>query len=167
ACRLLTGMGHRRVVFISSREMRHPEPSRHIEALAGELDACGTAAGPYNTPEWDETPAGLMALLENMFRLTPPTAILVEDANWLAGVLSFLARHGLRVPRDVSLVCLSHDPTFPWLRPEMAHLRVDNMEMVKRVVRWAEEIARGREDRTCVPCHAEFVPGASTGPVAG
>jgi len=153
-CQLLTGLGHRRVVFISSREMRHPGPSWHVKALIKELEACGAVSSPYNFPEWDESPDGLMRLLEKMFHLTPPTAILVEDANWLTGVLAFLAQRGLRVPQDVSLVCLTYDTSFLWQRPTIAHLATDDEQMADRVVRWVEETACGRGDCDCIPDHA-------------
>ena len=74
AVRRLVELGHRRIVYICPDTFLHPEPSGHILAFRDELAAAGITVGAYNTPEWEETPEGLAALLDSFFKLTPPTA---------------------------------------------------------------------------------------------
>lgn len=77
----------------------------------------------------------------------------------------YLARHGLRVPEDLSLVCTDGHPTFVWCRPSVAHIRWDERPVLRRIVRWANNIARGRDDRRQTDTKAEFVDGGTVGPV--
>ena len=82
-------------------------------------------------------------------------------------MLQFLASRGIRVPSEVSLVCTDPDPSFAWSDPPVAHLRWDSRPLVRRIVRWANNASRGKEDirQTTVP--AEFVVGGTIGPVSG
>ncbi len=163
AVRHLLALGHRRVVLLAPHYMRSPE-SDPIAMLHEELAAHGVTAGRYNVPEWEETPEGLKALLEQMFRYTPPTAIITTYTNWTVAVLSFLAHHEWRVPRDVSLLCINREDWFPWHSPSIAHLDGDENRMLPRIVRWVNAAARGRADREPIFPPMEFVMGESIGP---
>ena len=90
---------------------------------------------------------------------------------FLLGTSFFLAAQqslmnlGLRVPQDVSLVCTDSDPHFAWMRPSVAHIRWDSRPVVRRIVRWANNVSRGRNDRRQTNTKAEFVEGGTIGPV--
>ena len=60
--------------------------------------------------------------------------------------MQFLLSRRLRVPEDVSLICTDGDPHFAWCRPPIAHIRWDTRPVVRRAVRWAANIARGKRD---------------------
>ena len=47
----------------------------------------------------------------------------------------------------------------------MAHVQWDDRLLVRRIVRWARAIARGRSDRTAIGIPAVLDPGGSLGPV--
>ncbi|MFZ9936015.1 MAG: hypothetical protein ACO3JG_03040 [Luteolibacter sp.] len=68
------------------------------------------------------------------------------------------------VPADVSLVCTDGHHTFTWCRPTIAHIRWDYRPVLRRIVRWANHIARGKEDRRQTLSKAEFVDGETVGP---
>lgn len=164
AVRRLLELGHRRIVMLSPRFLWQPEPGPTVKALFEELAAHGITATRYNIPEWDETAEGLHRLLENTFRVTPPTALIVAYTNWMVAVLSFLARRGLRVPRDVSVLCKNHETWFSWHRPAIAHLFGDESLMVRRILRWVNDVARGKADQKYIPFALQFVAGESMGP---
>ncbi len=49
--------------------------------------------------------------------------------------------------------------------PEVTHIRWDSRPVVRRVVRWAENVAHGIDDRRQTEVKAGFVHGGTIGPV--
>ena len=164
ATRALAEMGHRRIVLLAHRERRLPEPGRAERAFLEELNSHGLPVGAFNLPDWEETREGYHELLQSLFRITPPTALIIDEAPLLAAAQQFLAGSGLRVPQQVSLLCTDADPTFEWCLPTIAHIRWDSAPVVRRIVRWAAAVSTGRRDVKQTFTAAEFVPGGTTGP---
>ena len=102
--------------------------------------------------------------LDSLFRHTPPTALLLSEPALFFATQQHLVGNGLVVPRDVSLVSLDDHPAFEWFVPEVTHIRTDTRRWVPRVVRWAENIANGREDRRETLIRSLFVEGGTIGP---
>ena len=168
ATRRLLELGHRRIVLLTHRLRRLPVPGTSERAFLAELEAAGIApAVHYHLPDWEESVDGLHMRLESLFRITPPSALIVDSAPLFSGVEQFLARRGLRAPEDVSLVCTDESPAFNWHRPSVAHIRWDTRPVVLRVVNWAAHVSRGKKDIRQVLTPAEFVPGGSIGPAPG
>jgi DNA-binding LacI/PurR family transcriptional regulator len=166
ATRKLIALGHRRIVLIARRMRRLPEPGSSERAFLNELAAHGIPRGPYHLPDWEESLEGFHAGLEALFQVTPPTALIIQEAVLFTAARQFLANRGLRVPEDVSVVCTDADPTFAWCRPSVAHIRWDSRPVVRRIVRWAANLSSGKPDVRQVLTAAEFVPGGTIGPVA-
>ena len=76
----------------------------------------------------------------------------------------FLAARGIRVPHDVSLVCNDYHPNLEWCVPAVAHIYSDKGPIVRRIVRWANHVDRGENDRRHVLSKATFVEGGTIGP---
>ena len=107
---------------------------------------------------------GFQECLESLFRVTPPTALIIDESPFFLAALQFCARKGLRVPQDVSLICTDDDPHFAWFTPEVAHIRWDRRPVVRRIVRWAANVSRGKTDLRQTLTQAEFVEGGTIGP---
>lgn len=159
--RRLLELGHRRIVVICRSERRKPTLGNAERAFFDELAAQGIAPGPYHLPEWEETPEGLQELLGSLFRVTPPTALIFDEAPLFAATQQFLARRSIQVPEDVSLFCTVDDPTFEWCVPSVACIRWDSRPGIRRIVRWASNVSRGKEDRRQTLTAAEFFPGGT------
>lgn len=161
--RALIELGHRRIVLLCRELQRLPAPAASTCAFLDELTDQKIPHGDFNLPIWDESPAGLRELLTQQFMHTQPTAYIIEEAPLFVAVLQFLASRGIRVPGEVSLVCTDPDPSFAWSDPSVAHMRWDSSPLVRRIVRWAAKVSRGKEDvrQTSVP--AEFVMGGTVG----
>lgn len=167
ATRQLMALGHRRIALLCRKRRRLPKPGASERAFLDELAAHGLATGAFNLPDWEETIEGFHELLGLLFRVTPPTALIVDEAPQFVATLQFLARRGIPVPEKVSLICTDPDPAFAWCKPTIAHIRWDSGSLVRRIVRWAAHVSHGRADvrQTFVP--AEFVAGGTIGPVPG
>lgn len=164
ATRMLVGFGHRRIVLLARPRRRLPVPGASEQAFLNELAVHGISPGSYHLPDWEESIDGFHGRLESLFRVTPPTAMIIEEASFYVAALQFLAKRRLRVPDDVSLVCTDADLTFEWCRPSVAHIRWDSRPVVRRIVRWAENLSRGKVDLRQTLTPAEFVPGGTIGP---
>ena len=165
ATRHLIGLGHRRIVLLSRKERRLPAPGRVERAILDELTAHGVPVGEYNLPDWEETREGFQELLGSLFRVTPPTALIVDGAPLFVAAQQFLAGRGIRLPQQISMVCTDANPAFEWCVPPVSHIRWDSGPVVRRIVRWAASVSHGKKDVRQTLTPAEFVTGGTIGPV--
>jgi DNA-binding LacI/PurR family transcriptional regulator len=121
--------------------------------------------GSYHLPDWEESVRGFHSRLDSLFQVTPPTALIIEEAPLFTAVQQFLSQRKLRVPQDVSLVCTDADVSFEWCRPTISHIRWDSRPIVRRIVRWAANVSTGKKDLHQSLTQAEFVQGGTIGPV--
>lgn len=164
AARKLIQLGHSRIILIARSDRRLPEPGASERAFLGELQRHHLATGPYNLPDWEETATGLGDLLAQMFRFTPPTAIIVQTPDALLRVMQFLMERGLRVPGDVSLLCTERINLFNWCQPTIAHVDWDRAALIRRAASWARHVSQRKEDKKKSVIKARFVNGGTIGP---
>ena len=164
ATRKLVELGHRRAVLLCRRGRRQPAPGPTARGFLAELKSGGIHPSEYHLPDWEETAAGFSACLDALFRVTPPTALIVDEVAWFVAALHFLARRGLRVPADVSLICTDDDAAFDYCEPPIACITWDRRPLVRRIVGWASNVSRGKSDTRATSTPAVFVPGGSIGP---
>jgi len=163
--RRLIDLGHRRIVLLARQERRLPEPGASERAFLSEMTSHGLTTGPYNLPDWEESVEGFHAGLTALFRVTPPTAMIVDEVPLFFATQQFLLNRRIQVPQNVSLVCTDGDPHFAWCQPSVAHIHWDSGPVVRRIERWAANVSRGKEDLRQNLIPAEFVAGGTIGPV--
>lgn len=163
--RSLIHLGHRRIVLLARRMRRLPKPGTSEQAFLAILADHGISYSSYHLPDWEESVEGYYARLESLFHVTAPTALIVDEVPLFAAAQQFLAGKGLRVPRDVSLVCTDYDSSFEWCRPHISHLRWETRPVVMRVLQWVKNVSRGRRDLREVHTPVRFVSGGTIGPV--
>lgn len=162
--RKLAAMGHRKIVMICPEPWRKPHAGRPAQAFLDELQANGITAGEFNLPDWDDRLEGFHDLLNRLFRTTPPTALLTTDPKHTCAALSFLARHGLKVGSDVSLVAMMADPNFAWNYPPLARFVYDLPALLRGIVRWVNALSRGHRPLKRILIPARFEAGGTLGP---
>ncbi len=163
AVQRLIALGHRRIVMLYRQSLRIGGPGLIQRVILEEMAAQDIPTGRFNLPDWEDTPEGFHRLLDELFRVTPPSALLIDEAFLFAAAQQHLARRGILAPEHVSLVCSDPDPTFAWCRPTIAHTRWDFHPVLRRVVRWANNVSRGKDDRRQSFSKAEFVDGGTLG----
>lgn len=157
-------LGHRRIVMLAREERRKPKLSHPEQVFIDQLEAAGITTGDYNLPDWEESREGLSRLLDELFRFSPPTALILQEAQLFIAVRTYLADRGIVAPRDVSLVVAEDDPSFGWCNPIPSHIRWDYRPVVRRIVRWARNVAADKEDRRKIGTESKFVEGGTIGP---
>jgi DNA-binding transcriptional regulator YhcF (GntR family) len=167
AVRRLVELGHKRIVMITREERRKPRLSHPEQVFIDELESAGIRTGDYNLPDWKESRDGLKRLLDELFRYSPPTALIFQESPIFVAALCHLASRGIVAPRDVSLVVADHDASFAWSDPIPSHIEWDYHPVVRRIVRWAGNVAQGKEDRRQSGTESKFVEGGTIGPVPG
>lgn len=167
ATRKLIGLGHRRIVLLCRRMRRLPLPGESERSFLNELSANGIQPGAYHLPDWEESIDGFFSMLESLFQITPPTALLIDEVPFFTATQQFLARRRIMVPEDVSLISMDPDPSFAWCRPSITHIRWDQLPVERRIVRWAAAVSRGKQDLRQNSIPAELVLGGTIGPAKG
>jgi DNA-binding LacI/PurR family transcriptional regulator len=164
ALRVLVDLGHRRIVMMAREDRRKPSPGLLERRYLDSLEQLGIETGAYNLPDWENDRRSFHGCLDSLFRHTPPTALLFSEPTFFCSAQQFLASKGLSVPQDVSLISMSDHPVFEWFDPEVSHIHTDTRRWVPRIVKWAENVANGREDRRETLIRSEFVEGGTIGP---
>lgn len=160
----LVGWGHRRIVMLAREERRKPELGFVERSFIGDLERHGVQTGPYNIPDWKDTPTGLENGIEMLFHITPPTAMIVGDSTLFHATQLHLAALGVMAPRDISLVCLDFQESFHWTKPLVSHIQWDHRPAVRRVARWINHVSRGKSDTKRTYIKARLVEGGTMGP---
>jgi DNA-binding LacI/PurR family transcriptional regulator len=134
-----------------------------MRAYLEELQAAGLTISSYNLPDWEETNAGFQECLTALFRVTPPTALMVDEAPFLVAALQFMARARIRVPEDVSLVSFDDDVAFAGCDPPIACMKWDVQPLIRRVLRWASLLSQSTVDTKQTFVRVTFDPGGTIG----
>lgn len=163
--RKLIQLGHRRIVMLTRSERRIPQPGWVERAVLAEMEGQGIPVGPYNLPDWDDNREGLRLCLDKLFRFTPPTALLIDEASIFAATQQHLARQGILAPQHISLVCCDPDPFFAWFEPPPTHMRWDPRQILRHIVRWVAGVACGQNNRRKMYAKADLIEGGTIGPV--
>lgn len=161
ATRELIRLGHRSIVLMARAQRRLPKPGAIEQAFLDELAAHGMPVSNYNLPGWEETVPGIHAFLDSMFRVSPPTAMIVDEVELFIATQQFLARKRLRVPEEVSLICSDQDVVFDWCQPQVSHIRWDSRPLVRRIIRWVNKVSQGKRDLRQVFIPTEFAHGGT------
>jgi DNA-binding LacI/PurR family transcriptional regulator len=103
--------------------------------------------------------------LDELFRITPPTALIVNLAAQCVAVFSFLARRGLQVPRDVSVICMLKGQAFNLHLPPLDHFTDPWEQHVLRISQWLNHVVTGRPDKRQTIIDSAYIPGGTVGPV--
>ena len=150
-------LGHRRIVMIAQKTDLTPTPGKLYKAFLQQLEDNGIPTSSYNLPLWDSNPEELYRTLDSLFQVTPPTAIIVTDVVIFFPVYIHLLKKGLRIPEDVSLMLFDNHPQLEWCDPKVAHTHWDHRALNQRMLKWANNVASGREDLRQVFVDGEFI----------
>ena len=122
----------------------------------------------YNFPSFHgETTEDFYAALRELFRYTPPSCLILFDLSHYISVVTFLMERRLRVPDDISLIILGHEPILDVVRPSLAHYSEDAGGMGTKAFQLLLEQMDGLLSDEKVEYPPVWVPGESLAPFRG
>jgi LacI family transcriptional regulator len=163
--RRLLELGHRRIVLLTRPARRLPVPGLPESGFLEELELAGIQTSSYHLPDWDGSIESLHDRLDLMFRISPPTAMIIDEPLLYFSVKEYLSHQGILSPEHVSLICTDGDPYFDWQRPTVAHIHWDIGPCIRRVARWANSVAMGKNDIKQTLVKTTFFEGGSVRPL--
>ena len=160
----LLGLGHKRIVYLSSEER-----------TGGDLASIhGFGEGFLKFPQFKGQPAivyskdsaeGASQALTRLFRSgSPPTAILIGRLGLTFATLTYLLGNGIGVPRDVSVISRDYSPHFAQMIPAVTHYHFQFNTFARQLARMTRNHFAGilqTEQRFVWPV---FAKGGSIGP---
>jgi len=162
----LVALGHRRIVLMAREERRKPTPGYIENEFLKALEIHGIIPSPYHLPEWDDRPESFHNCLDALFRFTPPTALIFDEAQFYVAALQHFAQWNLSVPRDLSMVSCDTHPLFDWCRPSVSHIHWEPQPIIRHVTKWFMQLGHGSNDKQACFTPAQFIEGGSIGPAA-
>jgi DNA-binding LacI/PurR family transcriptional regulator len=151
--------GRKRVVILMRDEYRNSGRGEVQRVLTEELKKRNLPCGDYNFPRWENSPEGLRKCLRELFRVTPPDAILVDDWMLSLAVEKFLSRSSGPAYRRAVCISMDYHPSLKWCQPGSAYIYWDRKAVFRLVTKWVNKVANGKDDRSQKLIEAEFVEG--------
>ncbi|MBI5692491.1 MAG: substrate-binding domain-containing protein [Verrucomicrobia bacterium] len=162
AATLLANAGHRRTAILLQRT-----------GSAADATTCGAFAAarrPDSPPPLVLEHDGTMAQIESRLRRLAawrdrPTALFVTKTLAVPAAYTVLARLGLAIPRDLSVICREDDPFLEYLAPAVARYRSDSAVIARQLMQAIARLAGGQAlavtHQRLMP---RFIDGASVAP---
>ena len=109
----------------------------------------------YNCPRWGKTKDDFNEALENLFSLTPPTALILGDVKHVTRVVCFLMRRKLSYPEDVSIIVLDEAKELLECHPVISHIKGNNRLFARSVLKSVRRKLTHQDDQDLevVPTH--------------
>lgn len=95
-----------------------------------------------------------------------PTALVIVTVKYMASAMTWLMKHGLRIPEDVSIISRDHDDVLECLNPLPSHYR-QPASASKRFVRSILAVIEKKHIRSHTRIMTEFVAGETVAVAAG
>ncbi len=168
AATTLLRAGHRRIAYLTQK----PDSAGDLRSEEGFLEGVKGFGAPEAKAgvvhhEADRTSVAL-AVRRVMSGPRPPTALFINQSYHYLTTCSVLAELGLRVPREVSLLCRDEDRFLDYLVPEPARYVEDSHLFARKLARITETLMR---ERPAKPPRVLLIPrlgpGASIGRWSG
>lgn len=156
----LIAHGHRRIVFLCEGFIRNaPQPGKILQAFHDELRAANIQPSGFHVPDWDDTPAGLQLALTELFRVTPPTAIISNSPHVATAILGFCNERRIRVPDDLSLVFSGGKDDDMWFHPPPNVILNSATHLIPPILRWVASCSQGKPSRRQILLPTEYQVG--------
>ena len=155
-------LAHRRIALFIAESDRAGD----LESVRGFEDGMRGSAHDDVDPiivRHDGTVDGAHGALRRLFNLAkPPTAMLVAQSTFYLTTIAFLAERGLRVGKDVSLMCRDDESFLSYLRPEPARYAGNPKTYAKRMLLQIQLTCAGESGaHTLHRIEPKYLPGAS------
>ena len=127
----LAGLGHRSIAFISG-PLRQGSAQARRNAFIQSLEEIGLTPRPDWLIEGNHTLEGGMRTTEHLLSLPErPTAIMCSNDMTAIGALRILARAGIKVPRDMSVIGFDDIHLAEFVYPPLSTVRMSRKDLAR------------------------------------
>jgi DNA-binding LacI/PurR family transcriptional regulator len=141
----LAVLGHRQLGFISG-PLRQRSSQLRKDAFLESLEKIGVRPRPEWIIEGDHTLEGGMRCMERLLALPDlPTAVMCSNDMTAIGGLRVLARAGLRVPEDISLIGFDDIHLAEFVNPPLTTVRMSRNDLARAAFGALRAIAGDQE----------------------
>jgi LacI family transcriptional regulator len=126
----LAVLGHREIAFISGPRRLHSAQSRQ-KAFTGSLEECGIRLNPAWIVEGDHTMEGGIDAMGRLLQGRVPTAVMCSNDMTAIGALRVLAKAGLRVPDDMSVIGFDDIHLAEFVYPPLTTVRMSRHDLAR------------------------------------
>src|ERR1039457_5464408 len=128
----LSGLGHRRIAFISGPDSLASARERRDAFLRLLSDPCFGAWRETATEEGNhKVDGGLKAMLRLLARAPRPTAVMASNDLTAIGAMRAIRQRGLRVPEDISVVGFDDIQMAEFTEPPLTTVRLLRTEIAR------------------------------------
>lgn len=113
------------------------------------------AESSYSRPEV------MVDLLRHQWQRRTPDALVFFDSREFLAAASFLHKIGIEIPRDLSVVVLSHNPMMDWHVPAISHFEHPAKLIARTVARWVTDGRLSGDPEPRTEISARWVEGKS------
>jgi DNA-binding LacI/PurR family transcriptional regulator len=155
----LTALGHKRIVIpLCDRTESFKVAIQDVTRKA--IESTGSQyVQSYHNPDSDYlTPDVTWRIIESVFSKEAPTAFVLLDWKELVTVHCLMARLGLKIPEDASVILLNEPSEIAWFHPALAHFRYPVRRILLELARWLEDESR---EARAISLAADYVAGDS------
>jgi len=139
----MAALGHKRIAFLTERSARVGD-QESVRGFREGAEACrdrGVIAEIVNyRRDTDHVAQVAGALLSRRVR---PTALLISNPDFMLTVVCVLGRLGLKIPRDISLLCRDDDHCLRYLHPAAARYTWPPEQRAHRIFRLLSKLLAG------------------------
>ncbi len=164
AVRYLLQLGHRRIAYIGDR-FGHSSDSERFSGYRATLDEADIAFQPELIVHGDGKPEGgelAMARLLDLPNL--PTAVFCYNDMTALGALRAIRKHGLEVPRDISLVGFDDLFLAQYMQPPLTTVRQPKHEMGRLAMQVMLKLLTGVDTEQKIKVPGELIVRESAAP---
>jgi len=131
ATRHLIELGHRRIEFVGPKPWGEYVEEERYGGFVAEMTAAGLAVGTEES-QWTsyEPEASYLLTRALLIRPSPPTALFCSGGITAAGVIRAVTELNVRVPQDLSIVCID-DGTTDYFFPQLTHVHVPTDQIAR------------------------------------
>jgi DNA-binding LacI/PurR family transcriptional regulator len=140
----LAALGHRRIAFISGPLRQGSAQSRRT-AFIESMEEIGVHPQPEWLIEGDHTLEGGMRCMKHLLTLRDlPTAVMCSNDMTAIGALRVLARAGLKVPEDISVIGFDDIHLAEFVYPPLTTVRMSRKDLARGAFESLLSIADGQ-----------------------
>jgi DNA-binding LacI/PurR family transcriptional regulator len=109
-------------------------------------------------------PEVIVDLMRRQWRKDPPDALIMLDSREFLAASGFFREAGVAIPRDLSVVVLSHNPIMDWHLPAITHFEHPVKLMARTISKWVTQGRVSYAPEPLMEVRARWVDGQSVLP---